>query len=178
MSLIEIQPMDLCLRPFRQWDKQWFVLAAGDFAAKKFNAMTVSWGSMGIMWGRPFVQVVVRPTRFTYGFIEQFETFTLTAFPEAYRGALDLLGSKSGRDGDKIAAAGLTPIASRRIAAPSFSEAELTFECRKMYRDDFGPFNFLDPDIEKNYPQRDYHRFYFGRIVCTLGEKKYISTPE
>jgi flavin reductase (DIM6/NTAB) family NADH-FMN oxidoreductase RutF len=167
--------MDLNLPIFSQWDKQWFVLAAGDFAAKTYNAMTVSWGSMGIMWGRPFVQVVVRPTRYTYGFTEQFETFTLSAFPEPYRGALNLLGSKSGRDGDKIAAAGLTPIASRQIAAPSFSEAELTFECRKIYRDDIVPSHFLDPDIDKNYPQRDYHRFYFGQIVCILGEGKYLA---
>jgi len=178
MAKREIDVMALQLPIFHQWDKQWFVLTAGDFAAKTYNAMTVSWGSLGIMWGRPFVQVVVRPTRFTFGFMEQFDTFTLSAFPEPYRGALNLLGSKSGRDGDKIAAARLTSIASQKVAAPSFAEAVLTIECRKIYWDDFHPPQFLDPGIDKNYPQRDYHRIYFGQIVCLLGEEKYISTQE
>ena len=109
MLKIEIPPMDLSLRIFRQWDKGWFALAAGDFSAGKFNAMTVSWGSLGIMWNRPFVQVVVRPTRFTHGFTEEYDNFTLCAFPETYRKALNILGGTSGRDGDKIASAGLTP---------------------------------------------------------------------
>ena len=93
---------------FHQWDKGWFLLTSGDFAAGDYNTMTVSWGAMGGLWGRPFVQVVVRPQRYTYGFMERYDTFTLSAFPESYRKALDLLGVKSGRDGDKIAEAGLT----------------------------------------------------------------------
>ena len=85
------------------FDEQWLLLTGGDFARGKFNAMTISWGSLGIIWGRPFVQVVVRPTRYTHEFMERFDTFTVTAFPERHRRALNLLGSKSGRDGDKIA---------------------------------------------------------------------------
>ena len=91
MAKIEIDPMDLSLRLYRQWDKGWFALTAGDFSAGRFNAMTVNWGSMGIMWGRPFVQTVVRPTRFTYRFIEEFDNFTLCGFPEQYRKALNVL---------------------------------------------------------------------------------------
>jgi len=175
MKKIEIPPMDFVLRPFCQFDKGWFVLAAGDFAGRKFNAMTVSWGSLGIMWSRPFVQVVVRPTRFTHRFLEEFDGFTLSAFPEPYRNAVSILGSRSGRDGDKIAAAGLTPAASREISAPSFAEAELTFECRKIYSGAFDPSRFLDPSIEKQYPEKDYHTVYFGQVLRIFGEEKYLS---
>jgi flavin reductase (DIM6/NTAB) family NADH-FMN oxidoreductase RutF len=174
MTKIEIPPMDLVLRPFRQWDKVWFALAAGDFSTQKFNAMTVSWGSLGIMWGRPFVQVVVRPTRFTHRFMEKADNFTLCALPEKHRAGLNILGSKSGRDGDKIAAAGLTPAASQIVSSPLFAEAELVFECRKIYSDDFDPSRFLDPSIETQYSEKDYHTMYFGHILRIFGEEKYL----
>jgi len=155
------------------WSRQWLVLTAGDYAAGEYNAMTVAWGSLGVMWNMPFAQVVVRPTRHTYGFMERFDTFTLCVFPEEHRPAVQLLGTRSGRDGDKIAASGLTPIAAIRVAAPAFDEAELILECRKIYWDNLEPRQFLHPKIEPNYPEKDYHRVYFGRIVAIAGEPAY-----
>lgn len=164
----------LSLRIHFAWDEKWFLLTSGVFDSGDYNTMTVSWGSMGIMWNKPFVQVVVRPTRYTYKFMEEHNSFTLCAFPENCRDALSLLGSKSGRDGDKIAESGLHVKASRIIEAPSFEEAELIIECRKMYWDDFKPGHFLDSKIVKNYPNHDYHRVYFGEIVHVEGIKSYI----
>ena len=162
---------DLLVKAHHLWAKQWLLLTAGDFSTGDFNTMTVGWGSLGTMWGKPFAQVVVRPVRYTYEFIERFDTFTLSAFEMRYRRALNLLGTQSGRDGDKIAEAGLTPIPSMRVAAPGFAEAELILECRKIYWDDIEPGHFLDPGIESNYPQKDYHRIYFGEILAAYGEK-------
>ncbi|MBN1978845.1 MAG: flavin reductase [Anaerolineae bacterium] len=156
------------------WSKQGMLLTSGDFSAGHFNTMTVGWGSLGVMWRRPFVQVVVRPTRYTHGFMEQYESFTLCAFPEAYRQALQILGTRSGRDGDKIAAAGLTPIASTQVAAPGFAEADLIVECRKMYWQDMDPSHFLDPAIESHYAKKDYHRIYFGEVVAVNGTEAYV----
>jgi flavin reductase (DIM6/NTAB) family NADH-FMN oxidoreductase RutF len=165
-------PFDGCqLNALRMFD-EWLLLAAGDFAAKAYNAMTISWGSLGYIWDRPFVQVVVRPTRYTYTFMERSDTFTVMAFPDPFRPALDLLGSKSGRDGDKIAESGLTPTASTRVAAPSFAEAELVLECRKSYFDDLEPGHFLAEYIQKLY-KNDYHRVYFGEIVAIQGTESY-----
>ena len=165
-------PFDECkLNTLRLFD-DWLLLAAGDFVAKSFNAMTISWGSLGTMWDRPFVQVVVRPTRYTYTFMERSDSFTVMAFPAQYHLALDLLGSRSGRDGDKIAASGLTPTASTRVAAPSFVEAELVLECRKIYFDDFEPAHFLADYIHKKY-RNDYHRVYFGEILAIQGSESY-----
>ena len=151
---------------------EWLLLAAGDFKAGKFNAMTISWGSLGTMWNRPFVQVVVRPTRYTHQFMEGYPSFTLSAYPADYHPALDLLGSKSGRDLDKIKASGLTPSASTRVAAPSFAEAELVIECRKIYFDDLEPGHFMADYIQKMY-RNDFHRIYFGEIVAIQGTEKY-----
>jgi flavin reductase (DIM6/NTAB) family NADH-FMN oxidoreductase RutF len=117
--------------------------------------------------------VVVRPTRYTFGFMQRFDTFTLCAFPERYRRALSLLGSKSGRDGDKIAESGLTPVRSERVAAPCFAEAELVLECRKLYWSDFDPSHFMDASILSLYPARDFHRAYFGEVVEIRGTDAY-----
>ncbi|MCP4541074.1 MAG: flavin reductase family protein [Chloroflexi bacterium] len=163
-------PVDqFVVKPHHLWDKQWMLLTSGDFSKGQFNTMTVGWGSLGTMWGQPFVQIVVRPIRYTYEYTEQYDTFTLCAFPAEYRKALQLLGKKSGRDGDKIAEAGLTPVASTQVAAPGFAEAELVIECCKTYWDDLKPAHFLDSNIAKNYPDQHYHRIYFGKIVAIYG---------
>lgn len=167
-----IAPHELNLNILAAFNQGWFLLTAGDFAGGVYNAMTVSWGAMGILWGKPFVQVVVRPTRYTYQFMEKHPTFTLCAFGEKYRPALNLLGTKSGRNGNKIGESGLTPEAASRVAAPSFAEAELVIECEKMYFDDLEPGHFLASHIAPHY-QGDYHRVYYGEIVAIEGVESY-----
>jgi flavin reductase (DIM6/NTAB) family NADH-FMN oxidoreductase RutF len=166
MPMISILPSEWIASPRALWADRWLVLTAGDWPSGDYNAMTVSWGAMGFLWEKPFVQVVVRPTRHTFGFMERHGTFTLCAFPEKHRKALSLLGSRSGRDGDKIGPSGLTPETSSVVAAPSFAEAELVLECRKMYWHDFDPGRFLDPSIHAVYPLKDYHRAYYGEIAA------------
>ncbi|HHY47584.1 MAG TPA: flavin reductase family protein [Firmicutes bacterium] len=156
---------DFTARPYHLFDRQWLLLTSGDFHKNHFNAMTISWGAIGFIWDRPLLIAVVRPTRYTYEFANHYDTFTVCAFPESCRDALNLLGTKSGRDGDKIAESGLTPVASQVVAAPSFAEADLVVECRKVYWQDLDPSHFLDPSIEEFYPHKDYHRAYFGEVV-------------
>lgn len=158
------------------WKNKWFLLTSGDFEKNHYNTMTVAWGYFGVMWNRPMAVVVVRPTRFTYEFIEQYDSFTLTAFDKKHKKDLMLLGTKSGRDGDKIGETKLTAIGSSKVASPSFNEAELIVECKKVYQDDFKPENFIDPSIDKNYPLKDYHRMYFGEVTQIRGIDAYATS--
>lgn len=155
------------------WHHQWLLLSCGDFKKNDFNCMTVGWGGIGTMWSRPFVQVVVRPTRYTHQFMERYPDFTLCAFGLEYQKDLNLLGSKSGRDGDKLAETALTPVRSTMVQAPGYEEAELILECRKIYRSHFRPADFLDLSIEEKYPEKDYHTVYYGEIVAIFGMRKY-----
>lgn len=175
MTLNQINPADLLIRPHHLFDRQSLLLACGDFEADHFNAMTIGWGSIGTMWGKPFAQIVVRPSRFTYEFLEAYDDFTLTAFPAEFRRDLGYLGGHSGRDGDKIAATKLTPTLASQVLSPTFAQAELSIECLKIYYTDFDPNNFLDADIQRQYPLRDYHRVYYGEIVATWGAEKYTA---
>lgn len=173
MERTSIDVKDFTTRIAHLFDNEWLLLTSGDYSAGKFNAMTISWGSMGFIWGRPFTQVVVRPSRHTFGFINQYDTFTLCAFGAEYKKALGLLGSKSGRDGDKIAESGLTPQAAVVAAAPAYAQAKLVIECRKLYWQDMDPSHFLLPEIDENYGGTDYHRIFFGEILHISGTAEY-----
>ena len=169
-----IDPAALTVKIHDLFCNQWMLLTAGDFNSGRYNAMTIAWGSIGTIWNKPFVQVVVRPQRHTRKFMDEFDAFTVCAFRPAYRSALQLLGSKSGRDGNKIAESGLTPVAATSVGAPVFAEADLAIECRKVYWQDMDPKGFTNPAVAANYPAKDYHRIYFGEIVAICGTGEYI----
>jgi len=174
MNLDPIKIQDLDLNIFNQFDRRWFLLTSGDFETGKFNTMTISWGSLGTVWDKPFAQVFVRNSRYTFEFMNQYDSFTLCGFGKPLKSALDLLGSKSGQAGNKIADSGLTPCKSREVGSPCFKEAELVIECRKMYWQDLDPTHFLFPELERKYPKKDYHRIFFGEVLAVSGRKKFI----
>lgn len=169
----EIHPDKFHANSHDIWANRWMLLLCGDYTQMEYNTMTVAWGSLGTMWNKPFVQVVVRPSRYTYEFMEKYDSFTLNVFPDKYRDTLLMLGSKSGRDIDKIAESKLSPESSIKIHAPCFNEAELVLEAKKMYWQDMVPEHFINRDIMKQYPQNDFHRIYFGELVHISGIDMY-----
>ena len=160
----EVNPLELSCNPFQMIGKDWALVTAGDETG--CNTMTVSWGNMGIMWNKNIVTVFIRPQRYTKEFLDRFDNFTLSFYEESSREALKLCGSKSGRDMDKIKAACLTPV--HENGTTYFAEARLVLECRKIYLDKIRPEGFLDPSIQKNYPENDYHLIYMGEITRVL----------
>jgi len=160
-------PLDeLRTTPFAIFDRRWFLLAAGDPAAGEANAMTVSWGALGTWWNRPVAQVLVRPTRHTFGLIERRGVFALCSFPERWRDELRRLGSVSGRDGDKLAGSGLGLAAARTVAAPVFDAADLVLECRVLHAQDLDPGRLLEPAVRELYPLDDWHRVYTAEVLA------------
>lgn len=162
----KISPEEVVVRPFKLILSDWMLITAGPPDA--YNTMTGGWGGLGALWGKHICFCVIRPQRYTFEFMERAENFTLSFFEEQYRPALELCGSRSGRDIDKAAAAGLTPIPGELPATTCFAQARMVFECRKIYFQDVDPRNFLDPSIQEHYPQRDYHRMYVGELVNCL----------
>lgn len=157
---------------FHMFDKQWALLTAG--RPEQYNTMTISWGSLGTLWGsagkgRPIATVYVKPARFTHRFLEKSEFFTISFFPSEFRKDLTLLGTKSGRDGDKVAETSLTP---RMLGqAIAFEEAEQIFVCRKMYAQDFDRARIPSTVIERYYLQEEPHTCYIGEIIDVLSKR-------
>lgn len=164
-SLIEIRPELITDNTFKLIGADWMLLTAGTPAS--YNTMTASWGGFGILWNKNICFCVVRPSRYTFNFIDKADTFTLSFFEDKYRDALQFCGSHSGKDVDKAAKTGLSPVESDRDTV-YFSEARMVIECRKLYFQDIDPKNFIDSSLDKNYPQKDYHRMYIGEIVKCL----------
>ena len=82
------------------------------------NTMTIGWGSLGVIWGKPIFSVLVRPSRFTYGLLEASDEFTVSVPLADMAKALGVCGSKSGRDIDKFAAAGLQKLPGIKLTTP------------------------------------------------------------
>ena len=100
-------PKFVDINPIKMIGDDWMLLTAGGI--DNFNTMTASWGAIGELWFKPVGMIFIRPTRHTYQFVEREEMLTLSFFKPKYQHVLNMLGSKSGRDGDKVAESGLTP---------------------------------------------------------------------
>ena len=148
--------------------KEWMLVTAGTI--ENYNNMTASWGGIGNLWNKPVVFVFVRPPRHTYNFIESNDFFTLSFFEEKYREMLQLTGTKSGRDINKMNGLGLNAIPSENNSV-YYEEAYMVFECKKLYFHDIDPSHFLNDTIIKNYPKLDFHRMYVAEISNCLIRK-------
>jgi len=130
---------------FQLIGKEWMLITAG--TAEHFNMMTASWGGIGWLWNRPVAFIFVRPERYTHDFIEAQDRLTLSFFGSApeLRKALNLCGTVSGRDHDKLAETGLTPVLTEQ-GSVSFAEARLTIEGRKLFKTEMTKESFLDAE--------------------------------
>lgn len=147
--------------------EEWMLISAGN--SKSFNTMTASWGGVGFMFNRHVAIVAVRPQRHTFGFIENNERMTLTFFGKGnQREALALCGSKSGRDCDKVKEAGLNAVFTD-AGNPTFAEAELVIEGRKIFAQDWDEQSFFDQAIlDKWFSAKDFHKMYIIEIEKVL----------
>lgn len=160
------------IAPLYALDKEWALLTVGN--KEKFNTMTISWGGLGTIWNKPIVTVYVKPCRYTYQFMEDNEYFTISFYGEEYKKDLGILGSKSGRDTNKIALTKLTP--DFFDTSISFKEAKLTIVCRKIYFQDLDINNInreliMQSEVDRFYKSEPIHRMYFGEVVEIIDKR-------
>ena len=75
--------MKLTTDIFSEFDQVWALVTAG--TPDNFNTMTISWGGMGTLWGRPVATVYIRTSRYTHEFVDANEYFTISFYPEEYK---------------------------------------------------------------------------------------------
>jgi len=149
--------------------KKWMLITAGNL--ESFNTMTASWGGMGNLWNVPVAFIFVRPQRHTYNFIERESHFTLSFFEKKYHHILSYCGSHTGKEVDKAKETGLKSLETK-LGNIVYEQARLVVECQKIYFDDIKPELFVDRLIQRNYPNKDYHRMYIGKIINILSKEK------
>ena len=155
---------------FKMFDNSWCLIAAYDekHLPLPYNAMTASWGGMGVLWNKNVFFCFIRPQRYTKEFTDNSEYISLSFFGEDKKKALTYCGRNSGRDGDKLKEVGLNVSVSDK-GVVEFDDAKITVIGKKLFAADMKETDFIDKSlIEKNYPNKDYHTVY----VCEIEEIK------
>ncbi|MGQ9584593.1 MAG: flavin reductase family protein [Anaerolineae bacterium] len=140
-----------------------FLVAAGRNG--KPNAMTIGWGTVGIVWGKPVFIVLVRPSRYTHTLLEASDSFTVGVPSQAQHEAVAFCGAHSGRDCDKFRECGLETLPSLRVRTPGIAGCPVIYECRIVHTNEVIPANLAGEIRARSYPSGDYHRVYFGEIL-------------
>ena len=165
MSFTEIKATEIEGNLFQMLGREWALVTVQDPDTGKVNTMTVSWGGMGVLWGKDVVTIYIRPQRYTHEFLNKTDHFTLS-FYDGMKDALTICGRKSGRDTDKIAEAGLHLTGEESY--PWFEESKLVLCCKALYRSAFDPAKMADGIDAANYSNHDYHDVYIAEIVKVM----------
>lgn len=163
MNFKKFEKSDMDYNVFDNFDDGWMLVSAG--TTDNYNTMTASWGGVGFIWTKPVFFLVIRKNRYTAEFLEANETFTCAYFPNEYKDALALCGSKSGRDIDKAKETGLTVEAVPGYDAVTFKEAKQTFVCKKVLHQPLEESCFDDKELFKEfYTEEEPHILFIGTI--------------
>ena len=134
--------------------------------AGNVNVITLGWGQIGPFYhGHPVCTIAVTPQRYSWRFLEEVPEFVLAVPDDRLSEAASLCGTKSGRDMDKFKAAGLTPVPSAHVRAPSIAECPINIECR-TYTSVQPPHLLLTPEHRKR-PVGEQHTIYFAEVLGT-----------
>lgn len=159
----EISPKEIKGNLISAIADEYMLITAG--TPEKYNMMTASWGFVGEMWGNDCAVAVIRPQRYTMEFVEKSDYFTLSFYGDR-KDIHKICGGKSGRDCDKTALTGLTPVFDGDSVY--FGEARLVLICRKQYVQKMDSACFTDQTPLKWYPDGDFHYQVYGKIEKVL----------
>ena len=151
-------------KSFSAFAKEWALVTAGDMDS--YNTMTIAWGGLGTLWSRPVATVYVKPCRYTHGFIENNDYFTVSFFDDEHKKALGVLGTKSGRDGDKVAEVGFEAVPCGESV--TFKQAKMTLLCKKIYRQDLDTSVMGEDVIKDYYLEEAPHTMFIGQVVDVI----------
>lgn len=131
------------------------VLVSCQREGEKPNMFTVAW--TGTICTNPaMVYISVRPERHSYSIIEETKEFVINLSTEQIVKAVDYCGVRSGRDVDKFAETGLTPVPAQVVKAPLIDESPVNIECRlkeivKLGSHDMFIANVLGVNVDQKY---------------------------
>lgn len=162
MELHSVDLKEFAPEVFRVFGTNNALLTAGD--RTRSNTMTIGWCGLGRIWNEPACTVYVRPERYTYEFVEAREYFTVSVPALADHDRIQVFGTRSGRDTDKLAESGMT-LDYTDAGVPYIAESEWVLVCRKLYAQDLKPECLTDDLPLRHYQGENWHRMYIGQVV-------------
>lgn len=165
----QISPEEICdsYNVFTLVGKDFFAITAGK--EDHYNSMIGSGGGLGLLFRKPTTWCILQATRYTLELILKEQTYTMSYFPEKYKKQMLFLGSKSGRDSEKIKEVELTSIQTPS-GDISYKEARLIIECKltEITTPNLNDFYSQEAKdyIEEAYEEEsDYRKYVFGEIT-------------
>ncbi|WP_234122609.1 flavin reductase [Clostridium hydrogenum] len=163
----QISPEDICDNVFTLVGKDLYAVTAGN--EDNNNSMVGSGGGFGLLLKKPTTWCFFRADRYTLELIQKDQTYTLSYFPNEYKEQMLFLGSKSGRDSEKMKEVELTSVETPN-GNMSFKEARLILECKLTAITTANPNDFYtqeDKDfINEAYKEANvYRKLVFGEIT-------------
>lgn len=164
-DFVTVAPEDFNENIFNLIGKDWTVITAGI----EPNSMVASWGGVGIMFNKPVTWNFLRANRYTLEKIRESGTYTMSYFPDQYKGDIMQFGIKSGRNTDKMAQTKLTPILTPG-GYPAYAEAKIIIECRLIAAPTVSKDEFYTQEgkefLQGGYDEaKDWHKLVYGEIT-------------
>jgi flavin reductase (DIM6/NTAB) family NADH-FMN oxidoreductase RutF len=163
----QISPEEISDNVFTLVGKDFTVITAGK--EDHYNSMTGSGGGLGLLFMKPTTWCILRADRYTLEMIQKEQTYTLSYFPNEYKKQILFLGSKSGRDSEKMKEVELTSVQTPS-GDMSFKEARLIIECKLTALTTANPNDFYTQEtkdlINEAYQEANvYRKLVFGEIT-------------
>ncbi len=112
----------------------------------KSNIITVAWAGT-VCTNPPMVSISVRPSRYSYQILEETGEFVINLTNESLVKACDYCGVVSGRDVDKFAKTGLTPIPMEHVHAMGIEESPVNMECKIIEKRELGSHTMFIAEV-------------------------------
>ena len=165
MAMKEIRAEEIKDNAFSLIGKDY--LAVTVQAEGKVNAMTASWGGLGVLWNKNVATIYIRPSRYTKELLDSGEEFSLCVLNNKAKNRYDYLGSHSGRDEDKLLVAKLKVNYMNDV--PWIDDSRLVLFCRKLYAQELAAYSFTDEKgLKQNYRKNDFNTRYIAEITKVL----------
>ncbi|MER3437019.1 MAG: flavin reductase family protein [Chloroflexota bacterium] len=144
------------------------------------NLMTAAW-LLPLSLDPVYAGVAIHPTRLTHELISKSEAFILNIPTVDLISAVHACGTQSGRDTDKFAATGLTPVDAAELEAPLVAECVGHIECAVIDRISLGDHDlFVGQVLAVTADAEAFDGFWnvdvdAGHLLHHLGADRYAS---
>jgi flavin reductase (DIM6/NTAB) family NADH-FMN oxidoreductase RutF len=157
---IDVKTLDNAIKAIGD---DWMLITAYDKDNNKTNAMTASWGALGVLWNKHVCICFVRPERHTFKLLNEKKELSIAFLDKERRNDYMICGRESGESVDKLKKCGLTTVELDGISV--IAEASTILTCKVLYEDDLKKEGFLDESLLSNYASAGYHRAYVCEII-------------
>ena len=132
----------------------------------KYNIITIAWAGT-VCTNPPMVSISVRPERYSYPILQETGEFVINLTTRELVYATDYCGVKSGRDVDKFAKLGLTPVAASKVKAPMIGESPVNLECQVTQVQQLGSHAMFLAEVAAVHAEERYmdaqHKFHLDQ---------------